>query len=197
MQQLTSVASQVGGHLDGDVELLELDLGETVDTGDVVGDLERDLASGALGVAGDVQIASVRTGTVGVDLVDGDLNLATGLDLGDLARGQSVLGDLADIDIAGKLSTSALVHDVGFNLGITDNGRVHLAGVDVRAVAGNAGVNCEPCQYGQSLGTQKKPLLFLLHFRPQLTLEAETGRRTRISLGIKDNTVAPGHRHEG
>lgn len=54
---LTSSALHVSRHLDSDVELLSLCLGETVGAGNVVGDLERNLAGAGERVARLIQIA--------------------------------------------------------------------------------------------------------------------------------------------
>ena len=92
-------------------------------------------------VAGLVKVADVRTSTVGVDLVDGDGELSAGLDLSDLLGSQGVLGVLADIDVATDLSSTARVHDVGSDLGLTNNGSILLAGADRSTVSGNGRVD--------------------------------------------------------
>lgn len=128
-------AIQSGGHGDGHVEVLGLGLGETVGTGDVVGDGERDLAGGTQGVTGRVHIAGIRTGAVGVDLVDGHGHGSVGLDLCDGSCGQSVLGVLANVDVAADFCPSTLVGNVGGDLSVTDQGRILLARANAGAVS--------------------------------------------------------------
>lgn len=108
---------------------------EAVHTGNVVGDLQGGLASGAQGVSGGVHVASKGTSAIGVDLVDRDSEFAAGLDLCDLAGGQGVLGVLADVDVARQLRSSALVDHVGGNLGVSDQRGILLARADARAVS--------------------------------------------------------------
>lgn len=56
IMRLTSSAIHVGGHLDGDVEILGLGLGETVGSRHVVGDLEGSLAGGSQRVTSGVHV---------------------------------------------------------------------------------------------------------------------------------------------
>ena len=63
-------AVEVVGHGNRDNEILLLDLGQTVGTGDVVGNLQRDSEAGS--VAGLVKVALIGTGAVGVDLAVGE-----------------------------------------------------------------------------------------------------------------------------
>lgn len=128
-------AVQGGGHGDGHVEVLGLGLGETVGTGDVVGDGERGLAGGTEGVSGRVHVAGVRTSAVGVDLVDSHCHGGASLDLCDSPCGQSVLGVLADIDVAANFCPSTLVGHVGGDLSVTDQRRILLARADAGAVS--------------------------------------------------------------
>ena len=134
-------AAEVVGHGNRDNEILLLDLGQTVGTGDVVGNLQRDSEAGS--VAGLVKVALIGTGAVGVDLVDGDLHDRALGDLGDALDSELVLGLLADIDVAVDLSTSASVHDVLLDLRVADDGGVLLARRDGGAVTGQGGVDEE------------------------------------------------------
>lgn len=128
-------AVQGVGHGNGHVEVLGLGLGETVGTGDVVGDGERGLASSTEGVTGRVHVAGIRTSAVGVDLVDSHCHGGASLDLCDGPCGQSVLGVLADIDVAANFCPSTLVGHVGVDLGVTDQRRILLARADAGAVS--------------------------------------------------------------
>lgn len=161
-------AVQGGGHGDGHVEVLGLGLGETVGTGDVVGDGERDLAGGTESVTGRVHVASVRTGAVSVDLVDGHGHGSVSLDLCDGSCGQSVLGILADIDVAANFCPSTLVGNVGGDLGITNQGRILLA----RANAG--AVSCKVVDFLNLLVIDKKQVVKI--GKLFLTLETNTVR---------------------
>lgn len=144
-------------------------MGETVDTGDVVGDLERRLAGRAQAVSSGIHIASEGTGTVSVDLMDRHGELRAGLDLCNGSGGQGVLSVLAHIDVASNFRPSALVHNVGGNLGIANEGGILLARADARAV---------PCESG-------------------VNLEADTGGRSCLSLHVEDLSVAVDQRDEG
>ena len=144
-----------------------LGLREAVDAGDVVLDLEG-LGDEAR-VASLVDVADVGAGAVGVDLVDGHGYFAAGLDLGDGADGEGVLGVFADVDVAGQLGPPALVDDVGEDLGVADDGGVHLAGVDGGAVARDGIVD----------------------------LEADGQGRAGVSLGAKNHAVGLGQGQEG
>ena len=59
-------AVEVVGHSNRDNEILLLDLGQAVGTGDVVGNLQGD--SEASSVAGLVKVALVRAGTISINL---------------------------------------------------------------------------------------------------------------------------------
>lgn len=93
-------------------------------------------------VAGLVEVALVRTGTVGVDLVDGDGELGALLHLRHAACGQLGFGLLAHIDVARDLSATARVDNVLGDFRVADDGRVLLAGADVCAVTGKSLVDC-------------------------------------------------------
>lgn len=144
-------AVKVIGHLDGDVESLGLDLRKTVCAGDVVGDGQ--VLDVGVGVAALVEITNIRTSTVGVDLVDGNSEFTTSLNLSNLVGRDSVLSVLTNIDVTRDLSTTTLVHNVGSDLGITNDGSVLLARVDSDAVASNFGVNLESHTVGRSVET--------------------------------------------
>ena len=127
-------------HGDTDGEILLLGLGQTVGTRDVVGNLEL----GELGssVAGLVKVTLVRSGTISIDLVNGDSHDSARFDRSHTASGQLVLGLLADIDVAVDLSASARVDNVLRDLGVADDGRVLLARRDSGAVASKVLVDC-------------------------------------------------------
>lgn len=81
--------------------------------------LEGELAGDTTDVVGGVQVAVEGAGALGVDLLDGQDDLATLLDARDGPVGQGDLGLLADIDVA-LGGPSALVDDVLPDLGIGD-----------------------------------------------------------------------------
>lgn len=144
MESLTTSAVQATRHGDRDVEVLGLGLREAVHARNVVGDFQGGLTGGTQGVSGRVHVASKGTSAIGVDLVNRDGEFAAGLDLCDLAGGQGVLGVLADVDVAGQLRSSALVNDVGGNLGVSDQRGILLARADARAVSCDGRVDfCE------------------------------------------------------
>lgn len=58
------------------------------------------------------------------------------MDLGHGVSSKGILCVLADVDVAGQLGSATLVDDVGLDLGVSDQSRVLLAGVDGRAVPG-------------------------------------------------------------
>lgn len=131
---------EVLGHLNVDGEALSLGLAQTVGTGNVVGHLELDEGGGRVG--GDVEVALVGTGTVGIDLVDGDGEVGALLDSRDGFGGNGLLRLTADIDVAIDLSASAGVDDVLLDLAVTDDGRVLLAGGNASAVTGEGVIHC-------------------------------------------------------
>ena len=142
-------AVEVIGHLDGDVESLGLDLGQTVCAGDVVGNGQ--VLDVGVCVAALVEITDIRTRTIGVDLVDGNSEFTTSLNLSNLVGRDSVLSVLTNIDVTRDLSTATLVHDVGSDLGITNDGSILLARVDGDAVACNLRVNLKSHTVGRSV----------------------------------------------
>lgn len=137
-------AGKVAGHGDGHVEVCLLVLGKTVGTGDVVG--HGQVLDVGVGVAGHVDVANIWSGSVGVDLMHGDGELASLGNLGDLSAGDGVLGVLANIDVASEFSTTTLVDDVCLDLSFSDDGCVLLAGADAGAVAGKCSVDYSGCQ---------------------------------------------------
>ena len=94
-------------------------------------------------LTGLVKIANVWAGTIGVDLVDGDCDGGSCLDLGDSSGSNHIFGVLSDIDVTSQLSTSTLVDDVGADFCLSDDGAVLLARVDGRAIPGKGQVNLE------------------------------------------------------
>jgi len=94
------------------------------------------------GVASLIEIASIRPGAVGVDLVNGHGDVASRLDLRDLLFFDCILGILADVDVSAKFSPPTLIGSVCLNFCIADNCGVLLAGVYVNAFAGNVGIDC-------------------------------------------------------
>ena len=153
----TSETVQVIGHHDSDVELLFLGLRQTIGARDVVQNsqvLGLALVSAMarttgrltylgdlVGIAALIKITDVRASTVCVDLVDGHSNLTTSSDLGNSAGRESILCVLTNVDVTGQLGSAALVDDIGFNLGVANQGRVLLARVDGCAVAGDLGIH--------------------------------------------------------
>lgn len=133
-------AVEVVRHRDLDGEVLLLCVREAVLAGDIVGHLQLGELGGR--IAGLVEVALVRTGAVGVDLVDGDGELGALLHLGHAACGQLGFGLLAHIDVAGDFGTAARVDDVLGDFRVTDDGRVLLAGADVCAVTSKSLVDC-------------------------------------------------------
>ena len=129
-------------HGDGDVEVLGLGRRDAVDAGDVVGDGQ--ILADETRVARLVDIAHIRPGTVGVDLVEGDDDVVPGTDLRHGALGESDLSVLGNIDIAGQLGAAAFVDDVGLDLGIANDGCVQLARADGGAVARDGVADLEP-----------------------------------------------------
>jgi hypothetical protein len=127
-------------HSNTDGEILLLGLRQTVGTRDVVGNLELCELGGS--VAGLIEITLVGSGTIGVDLVDGDSHDSACLDRSHTASGQLVLGLLADIDVAGDLGASTGVHDVLRDLGVTDDSGILLARRDGGAVTSKVLVDC-------------------------------------------------------
>jgi len=144
-------AVKVIRHLDGDVESLSLDLGQTVRAGDIVGNGQ--VLDVGVGVAALVEITNIRTSTVSVNLVDGNSEFTTSLNLSDLVGRNSVLSVLTNIDVTRDLSTTTLVHDVGSDLSITNDGSILLARVDGDAVAGNLRIDLESDTVGRSVET--------------------------------------------
>ena len=129
-------------HGDGNVEVLGLGRRDAVGAGDVVGDSQ--ILADETRVARLVDIAHIRPGTVGVDLVEGDDDVVSGTDLRHGALGQSDLGVLGDVDVAGQLGAAAFVDDVGLDLGVADDGCVQLARADGGAVARDRVADLEP-----------------------------------------------------
>jgi hypothetical protein len=129
------------GQDDSHVKVLRLGLGESIDTGNVVLNLKRHLANETLAIRSHVEITNVWTGTICVDLVNSDLDRAALGDLSDRSCGQGILSLLADIDVAFKLSTTALIDEVGLDLSSPDQSGILLAWVDSRAIPGNSRVD--------------------------------------------------------
>lgn len=94
-----------------------------------------------VGITALIKITDERTSAIRVDLVDGHGNLTTSSDLGNGTSRESILRVLANVDVAGQLSSATLVDDIGLNLGVANKGRVLLARVDGCAVAGDLGVD--------------------------------------------------------
>jgi hypothetical protein len=159
------------GNTDG--EILLLSLGQTVGTRDVVGNLE--LGELSSSVAGLIKITLVRTGTISVDLVNGDSHDSAGLDRSHTASGQLVLGLLADIDVAVDLSASARVDDVLRDLGVADDGGILLARRDGGAVTSKVLVDC-----GLSVGNSPSGLK---------TLTQETLTGALFSNSLEDDAM--------
>jgi hypothetical protein len=134
-------AVELLGHLNVDLKVLFLGLGQAKRARDVVGYLER--SEGGDGVASLVHVALERTSSISVDLVDGDLHDRARRDSSHAASSQLVLGLLTDIDVAIDLGTSTGVDNVLGNLLVTDDGSILLARRDGGAVAGNGGINQE------------------------------------------------------
>lgn len=112
-----------------------LGLGKTVDARNVVLDgqgLAKDASVRSL-----VDLTSVRPGTVSIDLMEGDVHITTGLNLSDGTLSELSLGHLSDINVPRQLGTPAGVDGAGFDFGVADDGRVHLAGADGGAVSRN------------------------------------------------------------
>lgn len=70
---------------------------------------------------------------------DGDLT--TGLDLSHSVCRQGILCILPNIDISLELRAATLIHNVGLDLCIADDGGILLAGVDSDAVASDGRVD--------------------------------------------------------
>lgn len=122
--------------MNGDIEVCGLGLGKSVDSWDVVGDGQ--VLESSTGVASGVQITDIWTSTIGVDLVNSDLNSRAGSHLSDSLGGKLVLGVLADIDVSRKFSTSALIDNVGVDLSLSDDGGILLTWADASAVSGQS-----------------------------------------------------------
>lgn len=93
-------------------------------------------------VASLVEITEIRTSTIGIDLMDSDLDLGTSLDLRHGLGGQVVFRALAHVNVALEFRASTLVDDVGPNLSISDDGSVLLAWSDAGAISGHRVVGC-------------------------------------------------------
>lgn len=94
-----------------------------------------------VGVAALIKITHVWTSAIGVDLMNGNGELTTSLNLSDLASGKGILSVLADINVTRQLSAATLVNDVGSYLCITNDSGILLARIDSDAVAGDLGIN--------------------------------------------------------
>lgn len=119
---LTSHASHVLRHRDLEVDDAVLRL--------TLLDVELGLASRAVGVTGQVHVASVRTFAILADLGDLDINGAALCDLRNGLCDQLVLGVLANVDVAGENGTAAFVDDVVDDLLRVDDVCVGLRSVD-------------------------------------------------------------------
>jgi hypothetical protein len=134
-------AVELVGHLDVDDKVLLLGLGETERTGDVVGHLQG--GEGGDGIASLIHVALERTGTISVDLMDGDSQHGATRNLSHTTSCKLVLGLFANVDVAGNLCSSACVDDVGRDFRVTDDGSILLARGDSGAVASNSRVDQE------------------------------------------------------
>lgn len=67
--------------------------------------------------------------------MDGNSHDCASLHFGDSTCCQRILGVLAHIDVAGQLSTTALVNDVGTDLSISNDSGIQLARADSCAVS--------------------------------------------------------------
>ena len=85
-----------------------------------------------------LQIAHVRSGTISIDLVDGDSHLRARLDRRDLVSCESVLGVLSNIDVSSQLGSATLVNNVGLDLGISNDRGILLTWTDACAVSCNS-----------------------------------------------------------
>lgn len=148
--------------MNGEVESLCFGLRETVGSRHVVQDGEvlqaflsatcfsmkennakRHITYGELdtGVAGHVNVANIGASTIGVDLVEGDCDFAPSLDLRHGLRGQGILSVFSNVNVSLELCASTRIDDIGFYLGISNDGRVLLARVDADAISSNRGVD--------------------------------------------------------
>lgn len=135
----TASALKVIRHRHGKVELLDLILRDAVGSGHIVGDGQ--VLADETRVGGLVQVADIRAGAVGVDLVNRHRDLAACPHLGHGTVGERCLGVFGHVDVAGELRAAAVVDQVRLDLRIADDGRIELARVDGGAVAGDFGID--------------------------------------------------------
>lgn len=104
-----------------------------------------------------VEIADIRSSTVSVDLVrlakevarrrmeylmDSHCHDGSGLDLSDHARCQLILGFRPNVDVTSQLSSPTLIHDIGCDFGVTNNGGVLLTRTNSSAVPRDSIIHC-------------------------------------------------------
>lgn len=136
---LTSTACKVFGHVHKDFEVLCLSLREAVDTGNIV--LDSEVLRDDTVVTSFDQVTCVRSSSIGVNLVEGDLNLGSTLNLGNNACCKRILRVLSDVDVARQFRPAAFVYDVGRDLGISNKGSILLARADGRAISWQVGLD--------------------------------------------------------
>ena len=73
--------------------------------------------------------------------MDSHSHQCTGFDLRHGPCGESILGVLANIDVASQLCSTTLVDNVRTDLGIPDDGGILLAGTDACAISRDGGIN--------------------------------------------------------
>lgn len=142
------------------------------------------------GVAGHVNVANIGASTIGVDLVEGDCDFAPSLDLRHGLRGQGILSVFPNVNVSLELCASTRVDDIGFDLGISNDGRVLLARVDADAISSNRGVDFKRGGGGLLLAAKLYPWTMLTGCLDEPTLETNTSGRPIKALRIGNDCMA-------
>jgi hypothetical protein len=87
--------------------------------------------------------------------VDCDGNLRSGLDLCDNAGSKGIFGVLANVNVSGQFGSATLIHDVGVDLGIANDGGVLLTWANTSTVACDIWINWFLSIYGKDEEIQR------------------------------------------
>jgi hypothetical protein len=126
-----------------------------------------------------VEITNIRTGAISVDLMDSNSHDCAGLNLGDLASSDSILGVLSNIDVAGQFGSSTLIDDVCVDFRVSDNSRILLTRTDTSAVPSDFWVD-----YSSLI------LRIIYYMITKHTLKTNTSWRTLLTLCSENYTMA-------
>jgi hypothetical protein len=111
--------------------------------------------------------------------MDSNSHDCAGLNLGDLASSDSILGVLSNIDVAGQFGSSTLIDDVCVDFRVSDNSRILLTRTDTSAVPSDFWVD-----YSSLI------LRIIYYMITKHTLKTNTSWRTLLTLCSENYTMA-------